>query len=161
MRKEVTRVRVEHHFNEPENSDSETEREGARATRLEVELRRQSAPEMIADIIRQVKVRPAPADASEVEAEKFNSFSEHAGRFSHESLNTRNERFLARLDEEVRGQVAQNFDALQTLAVNAKLEPGKALRTSQNEKSVRADIKRHFELLRDYILNGAVLDEKT
>ncbi len=129
---------------------------------MEISLNTTSAKSNIEEILRHMKVNNHPSwDQSKNLPEEFNSFSEFENKNKNlSSTEEQNQEFFKKFTNEITKQIIDNYDILQKIPNSQRKEDIPSTRLSfQNDKSMRIDAKRHFEHLRDYILNGTILTD--
>lgn len=157
MEKDLPQLRVIHTTSTVQAIGKEEE---SNDVRIDLTIKSRTTADNIKDIIRQMKAKPVKEASQEIDHQRFNSFSEYASRNPNDQIDGRNQRFLSSMIKEINRHVEKNFDSIAKLPVKRGNETIAPQPNPQNEKSSRTETKRHLELLRDYILNGAALTDK-
>ena len=127
---------------------------------IDLRIKTGTTADNIKDIIRHMKVKSDPEVSQGVNHQRFNSFSEYASRNPSDQIESRNQKFLSSMIQEINRQIERNFDIVAKVPAKHSGETVPPQPTPQNDKTSRVETKRHLELLRDYILNGAALTDK-
>jgi hypothetical protein len=159
MQKDQSQIKLTHTTSIPDAIAKDDHHQPA-DSHIDLTLKLRSTAESIKDIIKHMKAKPTREETQAIEHQRFNSFSEYASRNPSDQIDGRNQRFLNSMVQEISRHVDKNFDAIAKLPVKRESETPIPQLTLQNEKNSRAETKRHLELLRDYILNGAALTDK-